>query len=133
VDVGSGSGILSLGATALAGELRATLTEADPDAVASLRGNLAGNPSGARCRAVLTRTLPFPDGCFDLAAANLTAAEHEAVDMELARVAAPGSRLVLSGFRDEQAPEAEARWRGRGFAIERRASREGWTAFTWRR
>jgi ribosomal protein L11 methyltransferase len=133
LDVGAGSGILSLGAAALVEGLRAVLTEADRDALGSLRGNLARNASGERCRATLTRSLPFVPAAFDLAAANLTASEYEPLEDGLARCVAPGGRIVQAGLRDEQAPAAEARWRKRGWAVERRREREGWTAFTWRR
>ena len=133
LDVGSGSGVLALGALAHAPSLRAFLTEADRDAIPSLLGNLALNAARGRAEAIHCASAPFAEASFDLAVANLTAREHLAVDHGLHRVLAPGARVVLSGLRDEQADEASARWRTRGYALEAELRRDTWAAFRWRR
>lgn len=133
LDVGAGSGILSLGALRLSPGLRATLTEADPDALRSLRDNLALNHADGRADAILANSVPVAGGGFDLAAANLTAREHLVVDEGLHRALSPGGRLVLSGLREEQAAEASARWRTRAYVLEAEIHRDTWAAFRWRR
>ncbi len=132
LDVGAGSGLLALGALALEAGLRAVLTEADRGAFSSLQGNLAGNGAQVRAMPLLAETLPFRDGIFDLAVANLTAREQRVVDGDLGRVLAPGARIVLSGLREEQAEEASARWRRRGCSLEAELRREDWAALRWR-
>jgi ribosomal protein L11 methyltransferase len=133
LDVGSGSGVLALGALAYASSLRAVLTEADRDAIPSLLENLALNAARGRAEVVHCTAVPFTGASFDLAVANLTAREHVAIDHGLHRVLAPGARVVLSGLRDEQAAEASARWRDRGYTLETELLRDTWVAFRWRR
>ncbi len=133
LDMGTGSGLLSLGAVALDPRLNAAATELDPDALPSLAGNLRINPGGGRVRAIRSDGAPYAPGRFVLAVVNLTAAEHRAVDEALVPVLAAGGRLVLSGLRDDQAGEAASRWAARGYAEEARAARGGWTALRFRR
>ena len=133
LDVGSGSGVLALGAVARAPSLRAVLTEADRDAISSLIENLSLNAAQDRAEAVHCTAVPFAEASFDLAVANLTAREHVAVDRGLHRVLAHGARVVLSGLRDEQAAEASARWRARGYSLDAELRRDTWAAFRWRR
>jgi ribosomal protein L11 methyltransferase len=128
LDVGTGSGILSLGLRALDPSLRAVGTEADPQALSAWRANRGHNRAGEETQLVHARELPFSDAVFDLAAANLTEREHRSVETDLARVLRPRARLVLSGFLQDQAPAALARWRERGFQPEAERSEEGWTA-----
>jgi ribosomal protein L11 methyltransferase len=133
LDVGSGSGVLALGALAYAPSLRVVTTEADRDAIPSMLENLALNAARGRAEVVHCMTVPFAGASFDLAVANLTAREHVAVDRDLHRVLAPGARVVLSGLRDEQAAEASARWRDRGYVPETELRRDTWVAFRCRR
>ncbi len=133
LDLGAGSGVLALGARALRPGLRIVATEADPDALRSLRANLDLNRARDRVLCVHTRAVPAAAGSVELASANLTDLEHRPVECALAAAAAPGGRVVLSGFRDEQAAAAESRWARLGCELEDRLSREGWTAFRWRK
>ncbi len=133
LDVGTGSGVLALGALALAPSLRAVLTEADGDAIPSVTENLTLNAARDRATTVRCAAVPFAEESFDLAVANLTAREHLAIDRDLHRVLAPRARVVLAGLRDEQAAEASARWRARGYVLEAELRRDTWAAFRWRR
>ena len=133
LDVGAGSGLLSLGAASLDPGLRVLATELDPDALPSLRENLGLNPAGSRVRVARTSGVPCAPGRFALAVVNLTAAEHRGVDPALVPALGPGGRLVLSGLRDEQAAEAATRWEERRYLPEDRVARGGWTALRFRR
>jgi ribosomal protein L11 methyltransferase len=129
VEVGTGTGVLALGALLLAPALRAVGTEIDPQAVPSLRDNLVLNPEpAARFLAVHAARLPLRDGAADLVLANLTAHEHERVDAEVSRVAAGGATVILSGLLDDQTAPLRERWLARG-ARERGHARDGeWNA-----
>ena len=133
LDVGTGSGILALGALALNPTLLAVGTEADPRALVSLRTNLSRNDAGGRFHPVLTEGIPCPEASFDRATANLTELEHRKVEVALSRALAPGGHLVLSGLLEAQARSIEERWQRLGFRIEDRRSREGWSALALRK
>ncbi len=133
LDLGTGSGILSVGAAALAPSLHAVGTEADPGALPALRENLERNRAGERVAAVRTGGLPFAPGAFDAAVVNLTEREHRGVEVALRNAVAPGGTIILSGLRDEQVESARARWREAGLDGGPRLSRGGWTALAWRR
>ena len=134
LDVGTGTGILALGALTLVPGLLAVGTEADPLAVVSARANREANPeTAARLHLVLAREVPVHPSGFDLVAANLTEAEAAAVREELCRALAPGGRLVLGGYLEEQARASEPGWRELGLSLEERRVRDGWAAMRWRR
>ena len=133
LDVGTGTGVLALGALLLRPDLQAVTTEADPQAVASLRPNLMASPAAPRFGAVLAAALPLRAGCADLIVANLTAAEHEAVDAGIARAAAPQCTLVLSGFMRGQETAAVGRWAQRRFAETARRVDGDWVALRFDR
>jgi ribosomal protein L11 methyltransferase len=128
LDVGTGTGVLSLGALALQPTLRALGTEADEQAMPSLRANLALNLQADRFQPVFSRALALRPGSIDLAVANLTAAEQSRVDVELAGAMAPAARVVLSGFLHPQLPPALERWHARGFITVRHRTAGEWSA-----
>lgn len=107
LDVGCGSGVLALAALAL-GAGSALGCDTDPLATAAAREAAHANGFAARL-ALLTGSLgalgPRADRSFDLALANLLCRELEPLLPALARLAAPGGRIVLSGLlASERAP-----------------------------
>jgi hypothetical protein len=57
---------------------------------------------------------------------------------EFTRLAAPDSRLILSGFKDTQEEELRARYEAAGWTLRRRLTRDEWVievppelSFTW--
>jgi len=129
LDVGTGSGLLSLGLLRLHPRARAVGTERDEAALASLRENLSLHPDERdRFLALCTGALPFREDAFDLAVANLTELEQRAVEAELASLLAPGGRLVLSGLLATQGDGTRARWLARGYRVEDSRTEEGWVA-----
>jgi ribosomal protein L11 methyltransferase len=128
LDVGTGSGLLTLGLLRLHRDVWATGTERDEPSISSLRTNLGLHPESARFAPVRSTSLPFQGGVFDSAVANLTELEQREVEEDLARVLAPGARLVLSGLLASQGEGIRARWEGRGFREEAVRTGEGWVA-----
>src|SRR4029077_3026863 len=96
LDVGCGSGILSLVALALGAE-RALAIDVDPDAVLAAGENAARNAVGERLRA---ETLPLGSlgDRYAAVVANIEANTLEAIAGDLVRVVEPGGLLVLSGI-----------------------------------
>jgi ribosomal protein L11 methyltransferase len=130
LEVGAGSGILSLGAFLLCPGLRIVATEADPGAARAFAGNVARAGAGGRVRPVRARGVPVRGG-FDLAVANLTALEHAGVAGDLRAALAPRARVVLAGMREEDPPARS--WPDNGFRLEARVAREGWVGERWGR
>lgn len=108
LDVGAGSGILSAAARLL-GAGRVIACDIDLEAVAAARELAGGNVFVGSADAVRT-------GGFDVVVANISAAVVTDLMPELRRAAAPGGRLILSGFQERRELEGELE------AMER----EGW-------
>jgi ribosomal protein L11 methyltransferase len=117
LDLGTGSGILALGAAALWPEAEVVAVDSDADAVAVAAENVAANGAGARIR-VSTDGLRELDGAFDLALANIQADVLAALAAPLVERVAPGGWLALSGLLSEQAEPTAELYRARGMAVE---------------
>jgi len=126
LDLGTGSGILGLGAIALHPSLEVVGTEADPRAIGSLRENLDRNRAWSRFRPVRTDGLPFGDGVFASGVANLTHLELKGVERDLVRVLGPEATVILSGLLLDQARETEERWERWGYHVQGREAKDGW-------
>jgi len=128
LDVGTGSGILSLAARALGArwvvgfdiDLEATVVAHQTAAVQRRPlpvAFFAGSVAALRLRA-----------CFDLILANLIPAEAEPLLPCLRALLAAGGRLVLSGLMEDQLPASEAELAASGFVVERARELQGWVA-----
>ena len=97
LDVGCGSGVLSLAAAAL-GAAAITAIDIDPAAIAATNSN-----SQANSIAIDVSTTPFAeiDGPFDIVVINMLVAELEPLVADVCRVA--GGLVILSGALIEQA------------------------------
>jgi ribosomal protein L11 methyltransferase len=126
LDVGCGSGILSIAAVRL-GATRALGVDIDPIAIEATLANARHNRVGRRVRA-REGTIPSGEGPFDLVLANLIAGvliEHAAT---LAAELVPGGTLIASGiFTDRDAETQRALERG-GFRILSRWHETDWVA-----
>jgi ribosomal protein L11 methyltransferase len=128
LDLGTGSGVLAI-AAARALRRRVLATDIDASAVRVARANVRLNrvsplieivqADGVTARS-LRRRAPF-----DLVFANILLGPLQRIAAPLAKLTAPGARIVLSGLLPVQANAALAAYRG--FALERRIALEGWT------
>ena len=100
VDVGCGAGLLSLAAAAL-GVPRVLGVDIAPAAAPVTRENARDNGLAGSLQVVRGSTECLK-GPFDLVIANLPWEVQMDKVSELNRLAAPGGRLILSGFRDNQ-------------------------------
>jgi ribosomal protein L11 methyltransferase len=135
LDMGTGSGILSIAAVRL-GFSPVSGFDNDPEAVRVARGNAAANGVARRIRFVLRdltenkatarqaqggpRSAKPAAGRFEVVAANLT---YDLLLQEQARILAqlkPGARLILAGILHSQFPQVARAYRGAGLRLIRR-------------
>ena len=136
LDLGTGSGVLAIAAAkVLGGDILAT--DIDPVAIKVARENFARNGVGPEVTAIAAPGLAHPaiaaKAPFELIMANILAGPLIDLASQVARVAAPGGHLILSGLLNEQAREVRARYLAQGFSLAAGISLEGWTALHMRR
>jgi ribosomal protein L11 methyltransferase len=130
LDLGSGTGILSLAASSL-GAASTLGIDVDPVACFVAAGIRKLNPPPTRL--VAGGLACLGDVVFDLALVNILPGEWLAESAELARVVAESGEAILSGVPIEQADEVSDRLAGAGFEpLERRVEAE-WAALRLRR
>ncbi len=128
LDVGSGSGILSIAAVRLgAGHVHAV--ERDADAVACCRDNLARNGVEAAIDVVCADVdMDYLAGldAFDLVLANVLSRVIEPLLPVLAAAARPGAPVVLGGILDEEAAPLRRAATSAGLRFEAEDREGGW-------
>lgn len=135
LDLGTGSGVLAI-AAAKAFHTPVVATDIDPVAVTAARSNARLNRGGITTRrgdgtrGVATRSRRAR---FDLIFANILLGPLMRMASPLARLAAPGGYVVLSGLLPAQANAATAVYRAQGLTLERRTLLDGWATLVMRR
>ncbi len=127
LDVGTGSGVLSIAAIRL-GAKRVTALDVDSTAVKTARSALRANRVTDRVslgRGSLPHSLA-PAGEFDLAMANISAKAVSNLAPELHRCLREGGSLVTGGFLDRQEGQVVERLQEVGFHIQNRCTIEDW-------
>jgi ribosomal protein L11 methyltransferase len=126
LDIGCGSGILSIAAIRL-GATRVLGLDIDPIAIEATLANARHNRVGRRIRA-REGSLPSDEGPFDLVLANLISGLLIEIAPELAAEVAPGGTLIASGiFVDRETSVREA-LEAAGLAIVGRWPESDWVA-----
>jgi ribosomal protein L11 methyltransferase len=126
LDVGCGSGILSIAAARLGAEAVAGL-DIDPIAIEATRANARRNSVARRVTARLG-TLPAGEGPADLVIANLIASLLIRLAGDIAGACRPGGRFLVSGiFRDREAAVRRA-LAAHGLTTTDRWAEEDWVA-----
>jgi ribosomal protein L11 methyltransferase len=127
LDFGTGSGVLAIAA---ARALHRPVLAIDIDASAvrvardNARLNLAPLIETVKADGIAARSVRR-HAPFDLVLANILLGPLQRAAAPLAKLTAPGARIVLSGLLPAQANAALAAYRG--FALERRLMLDGWT------
>jgi ribosomal protein L11 methyltransferase len=136
LDVGCGSGILSLAALAL-GAPRAVAVDISGRAVSLTRANAARNGLGPRL-AVVKGSTECLRGPFGLIFANLPCGVHLEKVEEFCRLAGPQGLMVIAGFKDTQAEPLLTGYESRGWSVQEHRSRDSWApepppelSYTW--
>ena len=128
LDLGCGSGILSIAAARLWPAAVGLAVDLDPEGAACAAENLALN----RVAAVETRTGTLADvdagARFDLVFANIQADVLLALAPALPGRLAPGGRLILSGLLQGDAPAVLAAYSAAGLVLDARRDEDEWAA-----
>ena len=127
LDVGCGSGILSIAAARL-GARRVLGLDVDPTAADVAVENVRRNRVAGRVR-VEPGTLPHPDVTpaeFDLAVANISAKVVREMAADLVAAVRPGGRLIASGVLEESRSGVEQALTDAGGRVERAVSDGDW-------
>lgn len=135
VDVGAGSGILSLAAAGLGADSVLGL-DSDPVAVEAARENVARNAAGDRIRVEVREVTPSgieEDGPFDGAAANLETPLLLPLLPALVSAVRPGGWLVLGGIQEEEEARVRTALDASGAEAEAVDADEGWWSVLARR
>jgi ribosomal protein L11 methyltransferase len=130
LDLGCGSGILSVAAARLWPRAAGLAVDVDPEATACTRENLDRN--GVTTVETLTGTLddvPGARGAFDVVLANIQADVLLPLARPLVAALAPGATLILSGLLTADAPAVLDSYVAAGLALDARRDEDEWTAF----
>jgi ribosomal protein L11 methyltransferase len=126
LDLGCGSGILSIAAHKLWPAARGLAVDVDAEATACTEENLALNRvTGVSMR---TGTLAVVDGQFDLIVANIQRDVLELIVDQLAPRLAAGGRLVLSGLLTGDAQPVRERYEAAGWQVLDRGDEGEWAS-----
>ena len=128
LDIGAGSGILSI-AAALLGGGQAVGVDIDPQAVKTARENAALNGLSERVRYLEGNLADEVEGTYDIVCANIVADAIIALSRDVPRYLKPGGYFICSGIIDSRAPEVEAALVECGLKIAEHCSRECWHAY----
>ena len=131
LDLGCGSGILSIAAVRLWPQARGLAVDVDPESVATTEENLALN----KVTTVETRvgSLDGVAGASDLVLANIEAGVLAALAADFPARVAAGGAVILSGILVDQADVVLRAFAAAGFALEARRDEDEWAAFRLRR
>jgi len=129
LDIGTGSGVLAI-AAARALHARVLASDIDPRAVIAARDNVRLNRAAPMvtllCAAGADRRAIRARAPFDLVFANILLGPLKLMARPIARLAAPGAHVVLSGLLPAQATAALAAYRAQGPKLTRRIPLDGW-------
>ncbi len=132
LDLGCGSGILSLAALRLWPGDSVIAADIDAQSVAVARFNRRVNRLGGDFNAVVSdglRAAVVRAGApYDLLLANILTRPLLIMARDNAKAVASGGHLILAGFLEADRARLEARYRPLGFALVARQRRGGWTA-----
>ncbi len=131
IDVGCGSGILSIGAALLAPEMAIAAMDVDPEATRVSAENFQDNNVSDRIE-LLGPALSEIPGPYELVVANILSHILIMLGEDLVRCTAPKGRLLLSGIGESSVEEVRAHFSGLGMELANEAHENGWAALTWR-
>lgn len=125
-DLGTGSGILALAMALLSSR---PVVAIDPESASrrAVGRNRALNPLAGHLVHFAQTTHLALSGSYPLVAANLPPGILQSAAQVAAGVLSPGGRLVLSGFRTEDAGEVAEAFGEHGLEVVQRAEQSGWT------
>lgn len=135
-DIGCGTAVLAMAAAAIWDCDPVLASDIDAVAVEVAAANVAANGLEGRVRCLEATGFDHPalgaGAPFDLILANILKAPLIALAPDMARHAAPGAHVILSGLLERQAAAVQAAYAAAGFVPEAREDLEGWATLTLR-
>jgi ribosomal protein L11 methyltransferase len=132
LDVGCGSGVLSIALAKLFGQASGLGIDVDPDAIEVSRENAMRNAVLDRISVSVTPVAEV-HGPFDVVMANILPDVLVPLAAPIAARVGSGGTLVLSGILQELADAVEAAYVARGLRTSARLDEEGWRALVMTR
>jgi ribosomal protein L11 methyltransferase len=136
LDIGTGSGVLALGAVKR-GVAYALGTDMDKESIRIAHENRKNNKAGRKLKLLHARGAghhAIRSGApYDLVLANILAKPLVSLAPEIAKLVAPGGRVILSGLLTHQEPQVKAAYAGRGFTLKHRRRLNGWSTLVYAR
>jgi ribosomal protein L11 methyltransferase len=135
LDIGTGTAVLAIAAARVL-HRPVLASDIDPRAARVARENVRRNraasvtvvhAAGVGMRRIRDR------GPFDLVLANILLGPLQRMATPMARLLAPGARVILSGLLTSQASAALATYRNEGLTLEYRVVLDGWSTLVLRR
>lgn len=137
LDIGCGSGVLSVAAALIWPDSRVTASDIAAAAVAQTRANAEENGVAARVAALLADGGNHPEiaaaAPYDLILSNILADVHVRLARDYARLLAAEGKLLLSGILRWRVPELLAYLTPLGFSCGKPAEEHDWTALLLRK
>jgi len=130
LDIGTGSGVLAIAARVL-GAAGAVGIDVDPDAITNARENLELNAISEGVRFAESDIQAHAGGstvAYDLILANLTGSLLQREADAIAKLAAPGAHLIVSGFQVHEVDDVRAAFESVGWNNADRVESESWVA-----
>ena len=125
LDVGAGSGILSLAAAVLSPSAEIFGVDNDLDTIAVAAENAGDNHLSGRIDFSGRELASFQTG-FDLIVANITLGPLKELAPEISRLAEDGTGLILSGLLETQVEEISRLYADLGWGLKRHLGRDEW-------
>jgi ribosomal protein L11 methyltransferase len=132
LDVGSGSGVLSLVAGALFG-CRVLGIDNDPLAIRNAELNRIANPEVGALVQNSLGSIERIDGSFELILANIYAEVLCKFSSDFARLLSPGGYLILAGIMSSLAPQVQNAYPRDLWKLIQLEEKEDWTAMIYRK
>jgi ribosomal protein L11 methyltransferase len=135
LDIGCGSGILSIAALKL-GAGRAFGVDTDPEAISAAKQNAADNGVADQTEFAVGSVAEILGAIFPVSQAPIVLANILApiiirlLDTGLGELVAPNGVLLLSGILEEQLPEMEAALKKNAFSIQDKRQIDDWVALS---
>ena len=134
LDLGTGSGVLAIAALKSAA-VSAIGTDIDSSSITTAIQNARQNNVASKFKAYTcagTRHANVRSAApFDTVFANILARPLVKLAPEIAEVSASGASVILSGLLRHQEPQVRGAFDGRGFQLETRIHRDGWSTLIY--
>ncbi len=136
LDIGTGSAVLSIAAIK-GGANRALGTDIDAESIRVANENRRNNRIGRALTLLVANGANHSEirtrGPYDLIMANILARPLVSLSKDIARLVAPGGRIILSGLLNFQEPQVRAAYQGRNLKLVDRRRLNGWSTLVFER